>query len=44
MNVGLSWNSVPHRHLVSEGFQWSRFEEAADGLNRKYWKRVSEED
>jgi len=29
-----------HRFLVSQGFQWSRFEEPRDGLKRKYWKTV----
>lgn len=27
-----------HRHLVSLGFRWSRFEEPGDGTKRKYWK------
>ncbi len=29
-----------HRFLVSQGFEWSRFEEPEVGGVRKYWKRV----
>ena len=27
-----------HNFLISNGFQWSRFEEPSDGMMRKYWK------
>ena len=27
-----------HKHLVSQGYDWSRFEEPEDGTKRKYWK------
>jgi len=27
-----------HRFLVSQDFEWSRFEEPRDGVKRKYWK------
>lgn len=29
-----------HRFLVSQGFQWARFEEPRDGMKRKYWRTV----
>jgi SAM-dependent methyltransferase len=29
-----------HRFLVSQGFEWSRFEEPGEGAVRKYWKSV----
>jgi len=33
-------DNAAHHLLVSEGFQWSRFEEPEDGTKRKYWKTV----
>jgi len=28
-----------HSYLVSQGFNWSEFEEPTEGLKRKYWKK-----
>lgn len=30
-----------HHYLVSQGFEWSRFEEPGDGTKRKYWQTVA---
>ena len=29
-----------HGYLISQGFDWGRFEEPEDGMKRKYWKKV----
>jgi hypothetical protein len=29
-----------HEYLVSQGFEWSIFEEPDNGHKRKYWKRA----
>ncbi len=28
-----------HAYLVSQGFEWARFEEPTDGMKRKYWRQ-----
>jgi SAM-dependent methyltransferase len=33
--------ATAHAYLVSQGFQWSVFEEPRDGTKRKYWKTLS---
>lgn len=33
-------DNTVHRFLVSQGFEWSRFEEPVDGTKRKYWKTM----
>jgi len=33
-------DNTVHRFLVSQGFEWSRFEEPVDGTKRKYWKTI----
>jgi SAM-dependent methyltransferase len=35
MSEGMS-----HEYLISQGFDWSVFEEPRDGLKRKYWKTI----
>jgi calcineurin-like phosphoesterase family protein len=29
-----------HDFLISNDFEWSRFEEPSDGMKRKYWKTL----
>ena len=33
-------DNAVHHFLVSQGFEWSRFEEPVDGTRRKYWKTI----
>jgi len=33
-------DNAAHRALLQAGYRWSRFEEPADGMKRKYWKQV----
>lgn len=33
-------DNAVHHYLVSQGFEWSRFEEPEDGTKRKYWKTM----
>jgi SAM-dependent methyltransferase len=33
-------DSERHEYLLSQGFEWSAFEEPGDGMKRKYWKRI----
>jgi SAM-dependent methyltransferase len=38
---GTSLNETKaHEYLVSQGFNWSLFEEPQDGMKRKYWKQI----
>ncbi len=35
-----SGENLAHEYLLSQGFNWSQFEEPTAGMKRKYWKQV----